>query len=173
MPKRCVNCGSVWTLDLARCAFCGGPAVDQPVPPPVELEPPRRRAAAPGGAPGRAAPPPPPASDPAGRGLPAADFFGAPPDFPTLTGLAAILVCGILPATVLLSGHRGLALAACGLLLPLPSFAWLAGLRAETQGRLAGLPLPDAAPVVKTLALIALAVLLGQAAILAALVIFA
>ena len=165
MPKRCVKCGSVWTLDLARCAFCGGPSVDQPAPPPVELPPPRRRTSAPGPAPERGAPP--------SRGLPDVDFFGAPPDFPILAGLAAILVCGILPATVLLSGHRGPALAACALLLPLPALAWRAGFRAESRGRPAGLSSSDAAPVVQTLGLIALAVLLGEGVLLAAFVIFA
>lgn len=170
MPKRCVNCGSVWTLDVARCAFCGGPAVDQPVPPPVSLKPPLRRAPAPERPP---APLHPPDAPPAPRGVPELDFFSAPPDVSILAGLATILICGLLPAALLLSGHRGLALAACALLLPLPFAAWLSGLRAQTRGRLAGLPPSGSGSVAQTLGVIALAVLLGESALLAALVLLA
>lgn len=170
MPKRCVNCGSVWTLDVARCAFCGGPAVDQPAPPPVPLKRPLRRAPAPERSPG---PIHRPEEHPAPRGIPGSDFFGAPPDVSILAGLATILICGLLPVVLLLSGHRGLALAACAFLLPLPFAAWLSGLRAETQGRFAALPPSGTGPVAKTLGVIALAVLLGESALLAAMVLLA
>lgn len=179
--RRCTRCGSVWSMPVASCVFCGGAGEDRPEPPPVVVTSTyAAQAAAPEGA---AEVPPSDVRCPfvreeekessfepihlsaetmpplGGAFIPsdAGRLRFAPPIAPYLLGTVAVFACGVLPAAVQGEGSRTLAFvglllsAACALLAPV---AWYATRRFEARCRSLGRTPPPAARVGKVLGIL-------------------